>query len=248
MKSLSLRLETIASLVPNGTRVCDIGTDHGYLSIYLKSHNIAKSVIATDLNQKPLMNAQKNILSSGVSGIELRLGSGLSPINQTEVDTIIIAGMGGEVIANILEDCSWIKNDNLTLILQPTTSADDLRRFLCNNGFEIQSETPVNENQKLYSVMVVKFTGNIKKYPEHFYYIGMLTTETEAGLLYIKKQQKILLKCINSLENIPSKQEIYAKMLGCINSPATGIAGCVSGVMSALVRAIDAVREQKAAQ
>ena len=211
MKSLSLRLETIASLVPNGARVCDIGTDHGYLSIYLKNNNIAKSVIATDLNQKPLLSAQKNINESGVLGIELRLGGGLSPINPNEVDTVIIAGMGGEVISNILNDCDWIKDSNLTLILQPTTSADTLRRFLCGNGFEINSETPVSENRKLYSVMVAKFTGNIKTYPEHFYYIGMLNLKSESGLLYIQKQQKILFKCINSLEKIPSKQEEYKK-------------------------------------
>lgn len=221
MKSLSLRLETIASLVPNGARVCDIGTDHGYLSIYLKNNNIAKSVIATDLNQKPLMTAQKNISESGVLGVELRLGSGLSPINPNEVDTIIIAGMGGEVIANILNGCEWIKDSNFTIILQPTTSADTLRRFLCDNGFEIQSETPISENRKLYSLMVVKFTGNIKTYPEYFYYIGMLTPKSEPGLLYIQKQQKILFKCMNSLEKIPAKQEDFEKYktayLGIIN-------------------------------
>lgn len=211
MKSLSLRLETIASLVPNGARVCDIGTDHGYLSIFLKNNNIAKSVIATDLNQKPLLSAQKNISESGVSGIELRLGCGLSPIKPGEVDTIVIAGMGGEVIANILNDCEWIKDGKYTLILQPTTSADTLRRFLCDNGFEIQSETPISENQKLYSLMVAKFTGNIKTYPEYFYYIGLLNPKSESGLLYIQKQQKILFKCMNSLKKIPSKQEDYKK-------------------------------------
>ncbi len=211
MKSLSLRLETIASLVPLGARVCDIGTDHGYLSIHLKKQNIVRSVIATDLNQKPLMTAQKNIAASGVSGVELRLGNGLSPILQNEVDTVIVAGMGGEVIADILRDCDWIKDNNLTLILQPTTSADYLRRFLCSKGFEIESETPVSENQKLYSVMVAKFSGNIKIYPEHFYYIGKLNPKSESGLLYIQKQQKILFKCINSLGNIPSKQEDYQK-------------------------------------
>lgn len=211
MQNLSLRLKTIASLVPCGARVCDIGTDHGYLSLYLKEQNIAKSVIATDLNQKPLMSAKENILKSGVKDIDLRLGNGLSTISESEVDTVIIAGMGGEVISGILKDCKWIKSTSHTLILQPTTSADALRRFLTENGFKIVSETPLCENGKLYSVMAVKFTGKIEFYPEHFYYIGTLTPKTEAGLLYIKKQQKRISGCVESLKNIPSKQAEFEK-------------------------------------
>lgn len=211
MNKLSIRLETIASLVPFGARVCDIGTDHGYLSIYLKSNNIAESVIATDLNEKPLLTARKNIELSGVSGIDLRLGNGLSPVKKGDADTVIIAGMGGEVISGILSQCNWIKNEEITLILQPTTSADSLRRYLNENGFEIRSEKAVDENRKLYSVMVVKHTGNIIKKPEYFYYIGLLKPISQAETLYIKKQQKILLKCIGSLENIATKQADYNK-------------------------------------
>lgn len=211
MNKLSIRLETIASLVPFGARVCDIGTDHGYLSIHLKNSNIAKSVIATDLNERPLLTAKKNIDLSGIKGIDLRLGSGLSPIEEGEVDTVIIAGMGGEVISGILAECEWIKNGKITLILQPTTSADALRRFLNQNGFEIKSEKAVSENRKLYSVMVTTYTGNKTEKSEWFYYIGLLKPTDEAEILYIKKQQKILLNCINSLENIPSKQEDFIK-------------------------------------
>jgi len=211
MNSLSLRLETIASLVPFGARVCDIGTDHGYLSIHLKSNNIAKSVIATDLNEKPLLTAKKNIEQSGVNGIDLRLGGGLSPIKKDEVDTVIIAGMGGEVISGIINGCEWIKSSTYTLILQPTTSADSLRRFLYNNGFMIQSENAVEENGKLYSVMVVKYTKNVQIMPEYFYYIGLLKPNNTASFLYIKKQEKILSSCVDSLKNIESKQADYVK-------------------------------------
>lgn len=211
MNKLSIRLKTIASLVPHGARVCDIGTDHGYLSIHLKKKNIAKTVIATDLNEKPLLSAKANIQKSGVSGIDLRIGSGLSPINQTEVDTVIIAGMGGEVISGILGECDWINDSNITLILQPTTSADFLRRFLNTNGFEIKSEKAVSENRKLYSVMEVNFSGNTTPKPEYFYYIGTLKPQTPEETMYIKKQQKILCNCIKSLENIPEKREFYEK-------------------------------------
>ena len=210
MNKLSIRLETIASLVPFGARVCDIGTDHGYLSIHLKNNNIAKSVIATDLNEKPLENARKNISSSGITDISLRLCDGLSGVSQNEADTVIIAGMGGEVIVHILKNCEWIKNESLHLILQPTTSAEVLREFLTQSGFEIMSETPVSENKKLYSVMTAKFTNAEYTYPEHFYFIGKIPLNAE-GVLYIKKQQKRLFECMNALENIENKRKEFEK-------------------------------------
>lgn len=210
MPHLSLRLETIASLVPLGARVCDVGTDHGLLPIYLKQKGIAKSVIATDLNKKPLENARKNIEGSGVLGISLRLCDGLSGVAPDEADTVIIAGMGGEVIVHILKNCEWIKSESLHLILQPTTSAEVLREFLTANGFEIISETPVSENKKLYSVMNAKFTNINHTYPEHFYFTGKIPLNAD-GILYIKKQQKRLLECMNALENIENKRKEFEK-------------------------------------
>ena len=108
-------------------------------------------------------------------------------------------------------DCGWIKDSGITLILQPTTSADFLRRFLNANGFEIKSEKAVSENRKLYSVMAVNFSGNTTPKPEYFYYIGTLKPQTPEETMYIKKQQKILYNCIKSLENIPEKRECYEK-------------------------------------
>lgn len=208
MLDLSLRLKTIASLVPPGARVCDVGTDHGYLPIYLKQNNIAKSVIATDLNQKPLKNAEMHLLESKVSDISLRLCDGLSAVTSDEADTIIVAGMGGEVITHILGVCEWIKHSGITLILQPTTSAEILRKFLYQNGFEIAQEIPVFENKKLYSVMVVKFTSETANLPEYFYYIGKIPLDND-GILYIKKQYKRVFECMKSLEKIESKQAEY---------------------------------------
>ena len=210
MNDLSQRLKTIASLVPHGTRVCDIGTDHAYLAIFLKQSGIASSVIATDLNQKPLENAQKNICQSGESDISLRLCDGLSGVGCDEVDTVIIAGMGGEVITAILKGCDWAKSQDKTYILQPTTSPEYLREFLCKNGFSIMSETPLYENQKLYSVMVASFTGEIKDYPQHFYYSGKIPLN-DAGILYLEKQQKRVYSCMTALQNIESKKADYLK-------------------------------------
>ena len=210
MNNLSLRLSCIASLVPFGARVCDVGTDHGYLAIELLRSGKAKSVIATDINQKPLNNAQSNINTSGVKGIDLRLCDGLCGVDVSETDTVIIAGMGGEVISGIIERGSEItQNSGVTLILQPTTSPEFLRRHLANNGYNIIKEIPVSENGKHYSVMLVRFTGKKSKPCEFYYFVGKITPETRAGLLYIEKQQKRFLKCMTALENNPKKAEEY---------------------------------------
>ena len=209
MNHLSYRLKTIASLVPCGARVCDVGTDHARLPIYLKKNNIAKSVIACDLNEKPLEFARKNIDLSGVEGISLRLSDGLENINENEVDTIIIAGLGGEVISGIIAACEWIKNNAITLIIQPTTSANSLRKFFIENGFSIKKEIPLQENKKQYSIMCVTFGCHKKNYPEYYHFTGEISPNTTEGLLYIKKQQNRILKCMNSLENIPEKHTEY---------------------------------------
>ena len=210
MPELSVRLKTIAKLVQKNSKVCDVGTDHGYLAIYLKGEGIAQSVIATDLNEKPLKRAQENIARAGVSGISLRLCDGLMGVKPGEADTVIIAGMGGEVIAGILEKGAHIVNDsNVTLIMQPTTSPEILREFLCKKGFLIKSETPVFENGKLYSVMVCEFTGKEINCAEAFYYVGLVSPENEDGRLYIEKQKKRVLSCMAPLEF--KNQALYLK-------------------------------------
>lgn len=208
--ALSLRLKLIASLVPKGARVCDIGTDHALLPIYLIENNIAEFVIATDIRPLPLENAKRNVAASGLTGIELRLCDGLSAVKKDEVDTVIIAGIGGEVISGIISRAALIRNQPYPLlILQPTTSAESLRRYLYENGFEIKTETALKENGKLYSVITARFTGKVKKMPEHFYYIGMVDPKTEDGYLYIQKQYIRLKKCADALINIPEKQAEY---------------------------------------
>lgn len=167
---LGLRLKLIASLVPDGARVCDIGTDHAYLPIELIKSGKASRVIATDIREKPLENARKNIQKSGVTEIDLRLCDGLSAVEKSETDAVIIAGMGGEVISGIISRAKWLKEKPYTLlILQPTTSPEDLRRFLIANCFEITSDTAISENGKLYSVMTAVFTGNKISVPGYFY-------------------------------------------------------------------------------
>lgn len=209
MYNLSNRLRVIAESVPIGSKVADIGTDHAYLPVFLSLNKISNRILACDINQKPLENAKKNIALSGAENIETRLCDGLNGITKDEVDTIIIAGMGGEVIAAILSDCDWIKAHGYTLILQPMTSPEYLRRFLYNNGFEIVKETAIQDSCKLYSVMTVIFSGKFETKPEYFYFAGMLNRSDETAQKYIQKQIKRIKKCRDDLKNVATKDTEY---------------------------------------
>ena len=210
MNNLSLRLSTIASLVPKGAFVCDVGTDHGFLPIFLMESGKARGVIATDINEKPLKKAKENLKKTGTEGITLRLCDGLSGIKKGDADTVIIAGMGGEVISGILERNSEItENADITIILQPTTSPEFLRKYLYETGYEIIKEIPVEEKGKLYSVMLVKFQGNPQKKEDWVYYVGLVDPKDQTGRKYIEKQKLRAYKCMQALENIGKKQQEF---------------------------------------
>ena len=154
---ISKRLLCCASMVQPGSRVADIGTDHGYLGIYLLQTGAARHVIACDLRKDPLENARRNAKLFGVDGeMELRLSDGLEKILPDEVDTVVMAGMGGDLIQKILSQCPWRKREGLQFILQPQSAGNVLRRWLCEDGFEIQREEPVQDGHFLYTVMDIR--------------------------------------------------------------------------------------------
>ena len=208
--TLTKRLSLIASLVPDNSNVCDVGTDHAYLPIMLMKSRKARRVIATDIRPLPLENARKNIALSGVGGIETRLCDGLSSVKKSEADTVIIAGIGGEVISGIIKRTGWLKlSPPVLLILQPTTSPEILRRCLYENGFEISDETAVEENGKVYSVIRSIYTGKTTCCPDWFYYIGKTDVLSPDGRLYAEKQYNRLFNCASTLQNLPEKKAEY---------------------------------------
>ena len=212
MINLSKRLSAIKALVPNGARACDVGTDHCYLPIDLILSGKCSYVIGSDINQKPLDNAAKNIKKYGVQNIDLIKSDGLHNIDCSSIDTIIIAGMGGEVISEIIErDLKIFQSFEKTIILQPTTSPEILREYLYSKGFDIQTEIPIAENGKIYSVMRVEYKSYTTTKPFYKYYIGNITPESREGLQYINKQYNRLNKCCQQIENNPKKAEEYKK-------------------------------------
>ncbi len=208
MRTLAPRLYTVQTLIPKGVRVADIGTDHGHLPISLIRSGITDRVIACDLREKPLANARENIEKTKTEGIELRLGDGLSPIHPDEVDCIVIAGMGGEVIASIIDSAKWVKDEKYTLILQPMTSADALRKYLCENGFKIESETALSDAGKLYTVIKTSYCKKPCQMSDAYYRIGELKATDGESKKYIEKQINIVKKCIEDLKNTEKKDEL----------------------------------------
>ncbi len=209
MQNISERLKLIASFVKKEACVCDVGTDHAYLPLYLSKTGKAQRVIATDIKEKPLENAKNNVLQSGEKNIELRLCDGLFSVKQGEADTVIIAGMGGEVISGIIDRCEWIKDEKIHLILQPMTSPEILREYLYLNGFEIIEEKTLVENGKIYSVISAFFIGVKTEREPSFYYIGKVDIKDIYGKQYIEKQYKRCKQCADALKNIETEQEQY---------------------------------------
>lgn len=199
MICISERLRLIESLVPQGARVCDVGTDHGYLPAALSISGRAVSVIATDLREKPLETAKKNLERFGVTGVQTRLCDGLSGVDRAEYDTVVIAGMGGEVIAGIMARAG-VFDPSVLWILQPTTSAECLREFLWEKGFSVLREPTVAENGKVYSVMQVRYDGQKRDLDILTYYIGIIRPMSQSDVLYIKKQYERCKKCVEALK------------------------------------------------
>ena len=138
MPELSPRLEMVASLIRKGSRIADIGTDHAYLPAYLLMNNTVKKALACDVSKGPLLNAEKTAKLFGLEDrIELRLSDGFDRIEPGEADDFIICGMGGSLIAELLERAPWLKDEKYRLIIQPQSHSNDVRKFLTENGFEI---------------------------------------------------------------------------------------------------------------
>lgn len=162
MNELDQRLRMLFCHVPSCGCVADIGTDHGYLPISLLKKGICDKAIATDISEASLQKAKQNSKWHGIP-LDCRLGDGLSPLNDKEADCIVIAGMGGILISNILAQ-EKEKAVHAILVLQPMTAVKELREYLCKSGFRIVAEDLVFQDQKLYHALKAKYCGEIQEY------------------------------------------------------------------------------------
>ncbi len=190
---LTPRLNSIALLVDKGSSVVDVGTDHGYIPLFLITNGLANKCIATDVNEGPLNAAKETLDLFGITDkVSLRLGDGLGTIkNNDDVNTVIIAGMGGETIIKIIKD-GLEKIQGCCLILQPMTEVVAVRKFLMEHSFKIVDEVIAPEGQRFYEILkVVKSPVNVLLTQKELRFGPVLLKNRGETLLnYLKKQSK----------------------------------------------------------
>ncbi len=154
---ISKRLKTIADYVPPGSRLADIGSDHALLPVYLLTHQICTLAIAGEVADGPLQAAKQQIARAGLSKkIEARKGDGLEVIADEEIDVVTIAGMGGSLIRSILENGNHLLRGVRMLILQPNVGEETVRRWLHEHGWFLTDETILEEDGRIYEVLVAE--------------------------------------------------------------------------------------------
>ena len=201
------RLMSLVKKIPHGKGVIDVGTDHGYIPVYLAVNGYSGKIIASDINSAPLKTGMLNAKAAGVEGkINFIHCNGLEKCPNRDIDTILIAGMGGDTICGILDRDEWVMDDAYLLILQPMSKAEVLRYWLINNGFEIKSEDLCEEGGRIYQIITSRFGG---------------FTELNDAELFIGKYEKIC-----------TSPWFYTKLLKLIKSTQKSISGldCSSGV------------------
>lgn len=172
---LDKRLSSVAGLVRKNTKFADIGTDHAYLPVYLIKNGLIDNAVAADLRKGPLENARETVVAYNLTDrISLRLSDGLDNFKDSEVNEIVVAGMGGLLISQFIERTCWLKNENIHLILQPMTHVEELRKTLFDNGFQIDKEVAVSDKDKLYIIISTYYNGENIKYTDFDLIVGKL--------------------------------------------------------------------------
>lgn len=167
------RLKLIGDKVPECGIVADIGTDHAYIPIYLIQKGLCKRAVASDVRIGPVQVADRNIARYKLDEkIETRLGSGLSTLGENEADSIIIAGMGGTLLAELLDAGVQKACNAKVLILQPMNDLDVVRRWLYDHKFDIYDEEMVAEGNKIYCVFSARYDGRERAYGDFELHVG----------------------------------------------------------------------------
>lgn len=158
MEEISERLRTVASFVPKGARLLDVGSDHAYLPLYLLDKGQISFALAGEVVEGPYQSALSHVAQSAhKEGIEVRLADGLAAMrSEDQMDAVTICGMGGRLIAQILERGKEGLAPIQRLILQPNNGEDEVRRWLTTNGFHLIDETILEENGKIYEILVAE--------------------------------------------------------------------------------------------
>jgi len=199
--NVSKRLNRLAMMVTVGNRLTDVGTDHGYVPIYLYEQKRIPSAIAMDVNKGPLLRADSHITEYGFHDyIETRLSDGLAALKPGEADTVLIAGMGGPLTVRILTEGQKVLDTVRELILQPQSEVPEVRKWLAENGYQIICEDMVLEEGKYYPMMKAVH-GIPEVYSEEEYCFGKLGLQQSPEVLkeFLEKRLEVQEQIVRSL-------------------------------------------------
>ena len=210
---LSTRLLACAAFVNTGDRVADIGCDHGYLSIHLLTQGIARSIIASDVNEGPLQSAMRNARKFGVADkISFYLSDGVQNIPR-DFDTMVCAGMGGDTMIHILEAAPWLKKEQYRLILQCQSKTPMLRQYLFEQGWQINRETVLRDGRFLYTIMEVIWQPDWEKQSiGQFYFSSALLNDASKDVPAYYRWVVEGLRITTAHQDIPEKKQALEEL------------------------------------
>lgn len=204
---LSYRLRQVAEMITPCEVVADVGTDHGYVPIYLIQHGICKKAIAMDINAGPLRRAKDNICREHLTDlIETRRSDGLQALREDEADAVVMSGIGGELMIRILEDGKQLLRTVSELVLSPHSELALVRKYLTENDFYISDETMLIDEDKFYTILKVScekdfceinFHENISQGKEESY----TELELNYGRILLRKKDKVLFEYLKREKN-----------------------------------------------
>lgn len=226
MMQLSKRLQQVAAFVENGSVLADIGSDHAYLPTYLVKNGTIKQAIAGEVVKGPYASAVRNVRREGLeSYITVRLANGLEAIQkEDQVDTVTIAGMGGALIATILEEGQEHLTTVNRIITQPNIHAEAIRRWAVENEWTIVAEEILKEDDKIYEIVVLERGSS--SYTEKELLLGPFLIKEKNDVFYEKWQREIQQwkRILSSLEDAKEDEVIQAKKVA-LNKKITAVEG-----------------------
>ena len=220
MIRISNRLTAAASMVSRGSILADVGTDHGYVPIYLVEKGIIPGAIAMDINRGPLERAKEHIGQYGMEAyIQTRLSDGVEALAVGEADSVLIAGMGGGLVMHILTEGAEVCRNVKELILQPQSELERVRRFLWENGYVTDAEEMVEEEGKYYPMMRVHYeptaeNGSGGEMREVDFAYGKLLLERQHPVLkqYLCWERQLTEQILDQLKQQPGSEGIAKRI------------------------------------
>lgn len=204
---MNKRLIAIAALIRDGQGLVDVGTDHGYLPAHLALSGYHGALFASDIREGPLAAAKRTAAEAGLTErIRFLLCDGLRLCPPEEIDTIVIAGMGGDLIVKILDEAEWCMDARYRLILQPMTKAEVLRYWLVNNGFSIASETLTEDGGIVYQIIETCFGGETELNDAELF-VGKRSLCRDQAL-YNGQVEKLYMRFERAVEGMRGREEL----------------------------------------